>query len=406
MIALKLTSYRRYHNSRNQILNAQTARLYLSPLLNNNGRDHPPPLTLAEVDPDQLAGWLVEQGIGALAYRRYRQRPDPPSALVERLQATTFDIAAHNSLHFEVLGKILAAFRSAAIPVVILKGAVLAEAAYGSFDARGMADVDLWLQTDDVRPAVEILTGLGFRQGADKTERPLILQALSLGEIQFYLPGWEKGMVELHWSGFSGWWLRRTAAIDDAAIWQRSRPVDERSPGLQPGTDGLVRRLAAEDMVIQVAVHQAVNSQFSIQPVRGLLDVALAAQAWPVDWELVADRAAAWRVATAVWAVLHLTHELVGLPDAAPALKRLQPSPLRRRLLQRFIAPESIVAGKDWRPSRLRYLLLLLLIDRPRDILRLLYRTLWPETDWLLARYNETTGRGRHLWNVLRHGQV
>jgi len=39
-------------------------------------------------------------------------------------------------------------------------------------------------------------------------------------------------------------------------------------------------------------------------------------------------------------------------------------------------------------------------------MLKLIYRTLWPEDVWLDARYGGQVGRWRHLWNVVRYGRV
>jgi hypothetical protein len=64
------------------------------------------------------------------------------------------------------------------------------------------------------------------------------------------------------------------------------------------------------------------------------------------------------------------------------------------------------LGGIDLRNSRARYLLLLALVDRPRDMLYLLWRTAWPERAWLAARYQNQSGRWRHLWLLLRQGKT
>jgi hypothetical protein len=259
-----------------------------------------------------------------------------------------------------------------------------------------MSDIDIWLREQDIPRAVKVMEALGFSTYS-KDDRPPALQMLSKGEIRFYKEEWGRGLVELHWSPFPGWWLQRTAAIDNEVIWSRIEPL---------ATDQGVYQLSAEDMVIQVAVHQAVNHQFGLAAVRGLIDIALTAQTRPVDWAVVVRRAVEWRVGAVVWTVLNLLHHTIGLTELEPALAGLRPSRLRRKLLQRFISPESVLAGDDLRSSRARYLLLLLLVDRPRDILYLLFRTLWPEREWLAARYQGRGNHWRHLWRVLRHGQV
>jgi hypothetical protein len=204
-------------------------------------------------------------------------------------------------------------------------------------------------------------------------------------------------MVELHWSPFPGWWLARTAAMDETAVWDRLEPLE---------ANKVVYQLGAEDMAIQVAVHLAVNSQFSIAAVRGLLDIALTAKSRPVDWGEVARRAETWRVATAVWQALTLLDQLFGTPGLAAALQLLRPSRLRRWLLRKFVSAESILQGSDLRNGRSRFLLLLLLVDRRRDMIHLVWRTLWPEPEWLQARYQGQGSYWSHLWQVVRYGRV
>src|SRR5690606_16728532 len=135
-------------------------------------------------------------------------------------------------------------------------------------------------------------------------------------------------------------------------------------------------------------------------------DIARTAQTRPVDWEEVARRARDYRVATVTWCTLDLLQTLIGVDGADRALAALRPGALRCRLLARMVNAERVAALHDRRSGRLRYLLLLLLVDRPRDIARLIFRTLWPEAEWLAARYGGRTSRWRHLWNVVRYGQI
>jgi hypothetical protein len=371
-----------------------TARFFLRGLATGQWDDHSGVL-LEEMDQAALVEWLIRQRLAPLAYSRCR---DAFPELASRLEDIYFSAVARNTLRFHELSQILDRFRVANIPVVLLKGAALAEGTYDGFAHRTMGDVDLWLRDADMLEAVAIMQELGFQMGA-KDNRPLALRLLSLGETQFY--GW--GLVELHWSPFSGWWLRRTAATDHDEMWERTEPLS--IDGLRKDQAGLVRQLAAEDMVIQLAVHLAVNHQFGMCPVRGLMDVALTARARAVDWAIVTERAKRWRVRTAVWVVLNLAECLIGLPGVDGALARLRPSAVRRALLRPLVSPKTALAGRDLRRSRARHLVLVLLVDRPRDVNHLVFRTLWPEPEWLEARYGAQGNRWRHMWGVVRHGR-
>jgi hypothetical protein len=294
-----------------------------------------------------------------------------------------------------MLAQIEAAFSEAGLPFVLLKGAALARSAYADAALRTMSDVDIWVPADHMPQAAVLMKGLGFKMHGGRMDRSLALQMLSQGEIQFYGQPW--GMVELHWSPFPGWWLTRTAQVDETAVWGRIEPIISGEPAQQ---------LAAADMIIQVAVHLAVNHQFGMTAVRGLIDLALIAQTRSVDWSVVAQRARDWRVGTAVWQALDLLQQLIGLPGLEEGLKQLRPSRLRRRLLQKLVSPNSVLRGQDLRNGRARFLLLLLLVDRPQAMVRLIWRTLWPEPAWLAARYEGPGGHWHHLWQVVRYGRV
>jgi hypothetical protein len=341
--------------------------------------------------PAPLARWLIRAGLGPLAYRLYRERwPQLAAALA----ADYYSAVAESSIAAEQLQLVEPALTEAGIPAVLLKGAALSRTVYDHPADRVMSDVDLWIHPEQMAGAFHLLSALGFSAGG-KESRPPALQQLSRGEIAFASPLGR--LLELHWSPFAGWWLLRTAAIDDEGLWARREPLDW-APGLF--------QLAAEDTILHLAIHLAVNHQFGLYPLRSLVDIARTAERRAVDWSAVARRARSWRVATATWSVLALLGDLIGAPAAEPALSALQPGPLRRRLLARMISAEDLLAGRLLHHSRIRYLLLLLLVDRPRDAARLVFRTLWPEPAWLEARYQQPTSRWRHFWNVARHGRI
>ena len=205
-----------------------------------------------------------------------------------------------------------------------------------------------------------------------------------------------RGLVELHWGAFAGEWLRQTAAVDSAALLCRTQPVQV------AGCEAWV--LAPEDALIQAAVHLAINHQMAYPGLRGLLDVALLVRSPEFDWAAVAERAGEWRVATATWLVLERTAVLLGLPGSEDARRVLAPSPIRQGWLDRFVSVQHMLEGRDMTGGPRRLVFQLLLVDRPRDAIKLVARSLWPERAWLAARYGAASPlvRARHLVNAAR----
>jgi hypothetical protein len=96
---------------------------------------------------------------------------------------------------------------------------------------------------------------------------------------------------------------------------------------------------------------------------------------------------------------------LCGLDEAAETARQLAPSWLRQRLIGLFANAQSLVDMRDLSKSKWRYVYLLLMVDRKRDAVKLVYRALWPENEWLQARYgSDATTGGRRGWRLrLRH---
>ena len=353
--------------------------------------DNPP--NLDTLDKKKVAEWLIQHGLGPLALHHCRTEfPD----IARHLQADVFSAFAEHSLHNENLTAITERFTQQDIPLVLLKGAALGRTVYQSQTHRIMSDVDLWVQSTQMRQACELMQTLEFAFD-HKSTRPLELQILSDGEVRFFRPDRPQSLIELHLSPFPGWWLQRTANVNTEAVWSRIEKLD--------GESGIYQ-MAAEDMLIHVAIHLIINHQFGLSAVRSLIDIALITQKLGIDWQVVAERAQRWRVATAVYTVLHHTSQLFDLPGIEQALDPLRPSRAKQTWLNKLVTTENILAGDDLSKRKIRLLLLLLLIDRPIDTSRLMFRTVWPEKEWLEARYQEPTNHIQHIWRMLRSGQV
>jgi hypothetical protein len=122
---------------------------------------------------------------------------------------------------------------------------------------------------------------------------------------------------------------------------------------------------SAEDMILQVATHLAISNQFCVAVLRGLLDIALTARHFTIDWAALANRALRWRIAVPIWLTLTYADAIFGLPGVARALAVLQPSRMRRKLLAHYITLDHILVGYDFRTKQNRHAYLALLISPP-----------------------------------------
>ncbi len=312
----------------------------------------------------------------------------PPPALA-KLREVYLASAVKAMLHERELQLALQALAAADARPVVFKGAALAHTVYPAPACRLMGDIDLWVTRDEMPRAQQALEAIGYRLH-EKERRPMALQAAGDGEAQMRGQPPGQGLVELHWGIFAGEWLKRAAAVDRAAVRQRA------TPATIAGQPALL--LAPEDAVIQIAAHVAISHQMSLAALRGLMDITLVSGAG-VDWGQVVERARAWRLATVVGLVLEWADALFGTPGARDAASALGVSPTRRRWVERWMSPAAVLEFKPLFTSRLRLIYQLSLVDHPRDAARLLGRAVWPEGDWLVARYGrrDAATRIRHL---------
>jgi hypothetical protein len=337
------------------------------------------------------AGWLAQQGLAPMVWQKCRTS-DLSHEVQSELRAAYYVAAGNMELRRCELASVLRALSEADLPVVAFKGAALAFGVYADPAFRTMGDLDLWLAAHDMERARQVLENCGYQSYCLPGYSPAEMMLFE-GELGLWNPQPGGGWVELHWSIYQGEWLRRAANVGDLS------PVRTRAISTQLAGER-TQILAPEDAIIQSAVHTAVNHQMSLFALRALLDVTAMARAATVDWSAVVQRAREWRMATAVWLVLSLAVELAGLEEAVKAVRELQPSTLRRRILHFFVNPETLIEMRNLSSGRRRFLYLLLLIDRVPDAFRLLGRTLWPDAAWLKTRYGRATVKVR-VWHLL-----
>jgi hypothetical protein len=310
-----------------------------------------------------------------------------PHDIRQELHQDAYRATARLALQDEELARVLSVLDSAGVPAVLLKGAAFNRTLYPDAASRLMGDIDLWIQRHHLGPARQALGSLGYH-ALSKATRPLPLQDAYLGETQLVSPMPGTGLLELHWNAFPGEWIRTTAAIDEHAVWARAVPIDGIS----------ANQLAPEDAVLQTCVHFAVTHQMRGLGLRPLLDLAMMRRIWGIDWMLVVERARAWRLKTVTWFVLQLMTWVFGCDGQTLPLDLLCPASGRQKLLHSLAAPKGVVAGSRLRTELERRVFLLLLVDRPGDAPRLLWRALFPGDEWLRLRYGlEDSSRWR-LW--------
>ena len=331
--------------------------------------------TVSDAEWERLIALARKNGVAQMLYTALKaQEVTPPPQAASVIRSIHLASAVHGTKQFHELEKIVQVLHRAGIPVVPVKGAWLGEAVYGNIALRGMTDLDLWVKRNQVDEACRVMVSLGYSLGASRPDRPQPLQDELLAEKKLCKIG--VPIVELHWALFVGEWLRHTARIDEELVWQRTCSYKGE----------MLRQLCAEDAIIHIGVHLAVNHQISLSGFRALLDLDRARQKISVDWGVVASRAKEWRVATSMWIVLLMLAQLFGDTEKKLPLSELEPSWFHQWLLTRFVSPQSILDAHEITGLR-RFFFLLALVDKPAGVMNLVWRTLVPDRTWLILRY-------------------
>jgi hypothetical protein len=329
------------------------------------------PFDGAAVDWPRLAALVEAERVGpAVAFACKRE---PPAALPGSLLARARrDLADSTARHLRLSGELaglLRAFGRERLPLIPLKGPVLAETIYPHPAVRPYTDLDILVRRADFERVDGVLQRLGCRAVAEphafRFDAPYDGASLYEGPSGTF--------IDVHCSLLSeagyGW---NEAAAE--SVWRRA--VSIRVAG-EPGI-GLCR----EDLLLYLAMHVSVHHGGA-----GLLwlyDLFLLVHRYgaTLDWRALEGRAAQWRVRTAVQLALGEAAVLFGAGVPTPvltALRRRGPRALALRWLLRR-RPRYSAAIFD-------ALVPVLLVDRARDVTGPLTRALLPPRTWLRARY-------------------
>ncbi len=238
------------------------------------------------------------------------------------------------------------------IPVMLMKGSALAVTRYGSFARRPMGDLDLLVHEQDVRPAWDLLRGLGWRperEGVDAFyEEHQHLNPL-------VAPGGANVVVELHRCFL---YPHGPFQLPETQVWATASPV---------GIDGH-RALAPspEYLMLHLCLHFGWSHQMRFGLGRAVRDVRVLVPT--IDWDRLVDLAQTTRAESCCYWTLRLAAQLgrVPVPDAVLASLAPRRSRWSRQVLERIITVQAMDPRQEFVPSVQLSRLLWTLAIRPR----------------------------------------
>jgi hypothetical protein len=286
-------------------------------------------------DWNEVVETAVRHGLAPLLFKRLQEsdaRAYVPADARERLRRAYFVSAGRNMRLYRELRPVLRCLRSAGVPVIVLKGAFLAEAVYGDIALRPMCDADLMVPGAELPRARAALLDMGgvLRHSEDIESCRRERHHLPPVDIRGFA-------IELHWTIASP---TGPVRIDAAGLWDRAHPAT--IAGVE------VLALSPEDLLLHQCLHFCY--QHRLAGLKSLCDVAETIHHFrdEMDWAQVVRSAREWGAARYVGLTLHLARSLLdaGVPD--DVLEQLVPGGLDQRILE--TARQSVLAQTGYGP--------------------------------------------------------
>ena len=332
-------------------------------------------------DGERLVALAENLKLSALLYRVLQDAGCALPAPLQARLANAYRATLGRSVRCRrALTDIARAFADAGVPLVVLKGLVLAETVYPDPGCRVMSDLDLLVRPEDVDRAHDLLSGLGYSPDAeaDPAGHGESFVRQFEGERLYLHPDHPHCPVELHWFLVNREWFRVTTRLEGEALWERVRPLP---------LDGITAwQFSAEDTMLYLCFHLAVHHRYGL--VRAFVDLDRLVRHGPtLDWAAVVSRARDARLRNVVYFALRSSVALLDTPVPAETLQQLAPSATLRWLVGRRIQPERVVRGETAFGPQSERLLHFLLVDRESDRWMGLLRVAFPGRQWIAARY-------------------
>ncbi len=234
----------------------------------------------------------------------------PPASILENLRRAYLQNLTANLQRFHYLGQALRALSSAGVPVIVLKGAYLAEAVYGNIALRTMCDLDILVKSADLPKADEALRRIGFYSWEKRVEA-----LADTNEFHYNHSKAGRLLLEVHHEPVDADY---PFYLPPETLWAAAVPARI------AGVDAFA--LSPEDLIIYQGIHAALHS-FSMG-LRALVDTREILARLPVGWDALVAQTRAVHAAKPVWMFLELYRSLLGSSGDVPddVFSSLRPS--------------------------------------------------------------------------------
>jgi Uncharacterised nucleotidyltransferase len=309
-----------------------------------------------------------------------------PPAEFERIRQETVENSQSVLYLLTQLRTVLNRFHEEHVPVLVFKGPILAQLAYGEISLRAAGDLDLLIERHDFRHARTILESLGFQMAPSLTNAQ---ETAHLGfhcEIQFMRDN-RFTVVDLHWS--------LTPKVFPFVL--NTTELITRAQQL-PIAGATLKTFGLEDMILFQSMHGAKHYWSRLEWISSLAELI---RSHPeLDWRVLTNRATLARGVKILALGLHLAERIGEIEIPKHVFNEIDEDRAMARVAEERLA-------ELFKPARGEYQSIkavrenLKIMDRKRDVFASLLRATFVPTlsDWETLTLPKSL---HHFYYVLR----
>lgn len=361
--------------------------------LSKNNQDEIRKLINNGLDWDYLLQMGEAHGLVPLLYyhlHRIDNEHQIPQPIMERLHNIYYSNLAHNILLSNELNKILNIFQKKRIPVVVLRGLILAQTIYKNIALRSTIDIDLLVQKKDLSRVVRALLELKFTS----PQAGLARKGYST-ELCFFKRAGSEGKslptiyIDVHQDITSSIRLKRITKADTEGVIRRAHPTRIENVNM------LV--MAPEDLLLHLTLRHC------FQRLIRLCDIAEAIKAkkGELDWQFLLERTKESRITSIMYYTLWYARQLLEAPVPEYVFRKLMPSWWRKGMLDTLLSKAVYPDDASNLFKARKYFLQILMVDRLIDVFLVLWTVMFPSSEWLAYYYGRPRAKKLYLSHLI-----
>lgn len=365
--------------------------------LSKDNQDEIRKLVSNDLDCEYLLQMGKAHGLAPLLYyhlHRIDRDHQIPRPIMDQLHNIYYSNLARNILLYNESSRVLKSFEEKGIPVVALKGIVLAEFVYKNVALRPMADVDLLIQKRNLSEITKTLFKLGFEiLPQEKRATIKYMNESHFVKRQENLRHLPILIINIHWD------LTAPVRFKGATKINTQQMISKVRPGKVACSNILV--MASEDQILWVIYHATFQHPFI-----GLLQLCDVAELIKLkenelNWQVLLKTSRNGRIVTATYYLLSSAKKLLEAPIPDWVLKALTPNLLKRSLLDTLVIKSGFLIKCPTYSVASRYLLQALMLDKMVNTLSLLWKAVFPPLEWLAVYYERPKSKKLYLSHLI-----